>query len=190
MFTESLGVRFAVRIEEFLAALLPRRFEFWGCDVPVRPAFLGNGTEVLPELFQRRPAKEPVAVVNLVNDKTGLEHNRVRNHRIVARIGVLSDVEIFLDLARRVGEKRPARADSGAKLIRLGDVVRANRDQPAIAYLELTVKLEKSFMLPAILGTITSAAENENRRMLSLEFRELPTLRRVIGKLVIGEHSS
>jgi len=51
------------------------------------------------------------------------------------------------------------------------------------------VKLKKSFMLPAILGTITSAAENENHRMLSLEFRELPTLRRVIGKLVIGEHS-
>jgi len=39
-----LGDLFAVRIEEFLAALLPRRFEFGGCDVPVRPAFLGNGT--------------------------------------------------------------------------------------------------------------------------------------------------
>jgi hypothetical protein len=44
LFTESLDVRFAVRIEEFLAALLPRRFEFGRCDVPVRPAFLGNGT--------------------------------------------------------------------------------------------------------------------------------------------------
>jgi hypothetical protein len=28
LFTESLDVRFAVRIEEFLAALLPRRFKF------------------------------------------------------------------------------------------------------------------------------------------------------------------
>ena len=93
-------------------------------------------------------------------------------------------------ILRRVGEKRPARADSGAKLIRLGDVVRANRDQPAIAYLELMVKLEKSFMLAAILGTIISAAKNENCRMLSLEFREFPTLRRVIGKLVIGERST
>ena len=44
LFTESLDVRFAVRIEEFLAALLPRRSEFGRCDVPVRPAFLGNGT--------------------------------------------------------------------------------------------------------------------------------------------------
>ena len=44
LFIESLDVRFAVRIEELLAAFLPRRFEFGRCDVPVRPAFLGNGT--------------------------------------------------------------------------------------------------------------------------------------------------
>ena len=43
-FTESLDERFAVRIEEFLAALLLRRLEFGRGDVPVRPAFLGNGT--------------------------------------------------------------------------------------------------------------------------------------------------
>jgi cytochrome bd-type quinol oxidase subunit 2 len=52
LFTESLAVRFAVRIEEFLAALLPRRFEFGRCDVPVRSAFLGNGAQILAEIFQ------------------------------------------------------------------------------------------------------------------------------------------
>jgi hypothetical protein len=44
LFTESLDVRFAVGIKEFLAALLPRRLEFGRCDVPVRSAFLDNGT--------------------------------------------------------------------------------------------------------------------------------------------------
>ena len=44
LFTDSLGVGFAVRIEEVLAALLPRRLEFGRCDIPVWPAFLGNGT--------------------------------------------------------------------------------------------------------------------------------------------------
>jgi hypothetical protein len=44
LFTESLGVCFAVGIEEFLAALLPRRFEFGRRDVPVRAAFLSDGT--------------------------------------------------------------------------------------------------------------------------------------------------
>jgi hypothetical protein len=44
LFTQGLGIRFAVGIEEFLSALLPRRFEFGRRDVPVRPAFLGNGS--------------------------------------------------------------------------------------------------------------------------------------------------
>ncbi len=44
LFSDSLGVGFAVRIEEFLAALLPRRLEFGRCDVPVWSAFFGNGT--------------------------------------------------------------------------------------------------------------------------------------------------
>jgi hypothetical protein len=42
LFTQGLGVRFAVGIEEFLSALLPRRFEFGRRDVPVRTAFLGD----------------------------------------------------------------------------------------------------------------------------------------------------
>jgi hypothetical protein len=44
LFTESLDVGFAIRIEEVLTALLPRCLEFGRCDVPVRPAFTGNGT--------------------------------------------------------------------------------------------------------------------------------------------------
>jgi len=43
LLAQSLDVRFAVRIEEVLAAFLPRRFEFGRRDIPVRPAFLGDG---------------------------------------------------------------------------------------------------------------------------------------------------
>src|SRR5437868_8785255 len=92
LFTESLDVGFAVRIEEFLSALLPGRFEFGRCDVPVRPAFLGNGTQVLAEIFQSGPAEEPIAHVDLIYNKARLEDNRVRDHRIVVRISVLRDV--------------------------------------------------------------------------------------------------
>ena|ERR1700690_377474 len=53
LFTESLGVGFAVWIEELLAALLPRGFEFGRGVVPVRPAFPGNGVQVLAEILQR-----------------------------------------------------------------------------------------------------------------------------------------
>ena len=67
-----MGVGFAVRIEEFLAAFAPRGLEFWRCDVPVRPAFLGDGAQVLAELLYRGSSEEPVAVVDFVDDQTGL----------------------------------------------------------------------------------------------------------------------
>ena len=189
LFTESLDVRLAVWIEEFLASLLPRCFEFRRCNVPILPAFFDHRAQILTKILHRRPAEEPVAHVDLVNDKTGFEHNRVRNHRIVDRISVLSDVEIFLDLAPRVGEERPVGTDSGAIFIRLSDVVGRDRYEPAIANLELTMQLDKPLRLSAILGTKTSAPEDENHWILSLQFRELPMFSDVIGKFVIGEHS-
>ena len=54
LLTESLDVGFTVWIEEFLAALLPCCSEFRRCDVPIRPAFLGDETQVLVEIFQGR----------------------------------------------------------------------------------------------------------------------------------------
>src|ERR1700732_473729 len=83
LFTESLGVSFAVRIEEFLAALLPSCSEVGRCDVPIRPAFLGYGAEVLTELLQGRPTEKPVAIVDFINDKPGLKDNHMRDHWIV-----------------------------------------------------------------------------------------------------------
>ena len=54
LFTNSLGISFAVRIEEVLAALLPCRLELRRCDVPVGPAFLGDRTQILAEFFHGR----------------------------------------------------------------------------------------------------------------------------------------
>src|SRR3984893_6005983 len=109
-----LDVGFAVRIEQILAALLPRHFEFGRCDVPGRPALSDYGAEVLAELLQSGPAEEPVAVVDLVDDKTGLEDNHVGDHGIVARGGVLGDVEILMDNATRIGEEGPGWTESRA----------------------------------------------------------------------------
>ena len=111
LFTESLGVRFAVRIEDFLTALLPRCFELRRGDIPVRPTFPSNGTQVLAQIFQRGATQEPVAVVDFINDKTGLQDDYVGDHGIVERIGVLGNVEIFLDGPPHVGEERPVGAD-------------------------------------------------------------------------------
>jgi hypothetical protein len=190
LFTESLNVRFAVRIEEFLAALLPRRFKFGRCDVPVRPAFFANGTQVLAEIFQSGPAEEPVAVVDLINDQTGLEDNHVGDHGIVDSIRVFGDVEIFLDDTPRVREEMPVGTDTAAIFIRLSDIVGANGDKPAIGNLQFAMEFNKTFRLSAVLGAETSAAEDENHGMLSLQFGELPAFRGVVGKLIVGEYSS
>src|SRR5437868_13456372 len=45
-------------------------------------------------------------------------------------------------------------------------------------------------MLPAVLRTETSAAEDENHRILSLQFGKLSAFRSVVGKLVVGEDSA
>ena len=92
LFTDGLDIRFAVGIEEFFAALLPGGFEFGGGDVPVWAAFLGDGAEVLAKFFDGGTAEEPVAVVNLVNDETGLEDDHVGDHGIVDGVGVLGDI--------------------------------------------------------------------------------------------------
>jgi hypothetical protein len=51
------------------------------------------------------------------------------------------------------------------------------------------VELSKPFMLPPVLGAVTTAAEDENHRILSLQFRELPAFSGMVGKLIVGEGS-
>jgi hypothetical protein len=52
----------------------------------------------------------------------------------------------------------------------------------------LTMELNQPFSLPTIFGAATSAAEDENHRMLSLQLGELPALYGVVGH-VVGEDS-
>jgi len=58
-----------------------------------------------------------------------LEDHRAWDHRILIVIGVPGDIKIFVHDAPRLIKKRPVRADAGAKLIRLGDVVGGYRGQ-------------------------------------------------------------
>src|SRR6266403_755385 len=49
------------------------------------------------------------------------------------------------------------------------------------------MELHKPFGLAAVLGAETSAAEDENHGMRSLQFGELAAFRGVVGKLVVGK---
>ena len=126
LLAQSLGKALAVWIEALLAALLPRGFELRRGDVPIGPAFPADGSQVQAKLFDRGPSEEPVAIVDPVDHEAGLQHDHVRDHRIVEGIGVLGDVEIFLDDAPRIGEEGPVCTDAAAVFVGLGDVVGAD----------------------------------------------------------------
>ena len=59
--------------------------EFRRGDVPVRPAFLRHSAQVLAQFFHSGAAEEPVAVVDLIDDKSWFEDDRVGDHRLVYR---------------------------------------------------------------------------------------------------------
>src|SRR5258706_60364 len=69
------------------------------------------------------------------------------DHRIMYRVSIFGDIEIFLDNTPRVGEEWPVGANSTAILIRLSNTVGADCDQAAIANFELTRKLNLAFRI-------------------------------------------
>src|SRR5262249_37071871 len=87
-------------------------------------------------------------------------------------------------------EERPVSADSGTVFVGLGDVVGANRDEPAVGNFELAMEFHEQFRLAAVLGAEASAAEDENHGMRSLQLGELAAPRGVIGKLVVGKNGA
>jgi hypothetical protein len=177
LFAESLDVGFAVGVEEFLAPLGPRGLELGRCNVPVRPALPCDNAQVLAEIFESGPPEEPVTIVNLVNDQTGLQHDHMGDHRIVVRVRIFGDVEIFLDRAPHVGKEGPVRPDAGAIFVRLSDVVRADRNKSAIADLELAMQLDESFGLPTVFGAVASAAEDQNQGVVPAVLKASGVLR-------------
>jgi hypothetical protein len=187
LFANSLGIGSAVRIEEVLAALLPLSLELRCRDVPVGPTFFGDDAQILAEIVHGRTTEAPVTIIDLVDDKTGLEDDHMRDHRIMARIRIFGDVEILLDNTPAVREERPMSADAAAIFVRLGDVVGADRDEAAIADLHFSVEFKKSLGLSAVLGAVSAAAEDEHHWVLALQSRELPALRGVLREFVVRE---
>ena len=114
--------------------------------------FLSTARRLWAEIFHSRPAKEPVAVVDLVNDQTRLKDNDVWDHGIMSRVGAFGDIQIFLDHATRVGKERPVGADSSAEFTSFRDVVGTDCDEPAIGDFELTMKLDEKLRLAALPG--------------------------------------
>src|SRR5262249_40211802 len=67
-------------------ARVPCLAESGRAQVPVRTDLPRHLAQVASEVFDRRAAPEPVAVVDDVDDEPRLEHERVRDHRVVLRV--------------------------------------------------------------------------------------------------------
>src|SRR5262249_16784530 len=100
---------------------------------------------------------------------------------------VFRDVEILLQLATGVRQKRPMRVDGGTELVRLEQVVGRDGHETAVADLHLAVELQQPFVLPSFLGTITPAREHQRGRVALLQLRGLAVLAALVGKLVVGK---
>src|SRR4051812_1220961 len=96
LFGEYLRVGLSVRVEIRLLVICPCCSLVRAADVPVGTAALEHGTQVEAQFFDCWPTEEPIAVVDLVDAEPWLEHHGVRDHRVVIRVRVLRDVEIFL----------------------------------------------------------------------------------------------
>src|SRR3984893_7000883 len=92
-----------IGIKPVMFTPFPSGFQFGPSDVPVRAALPQHRTQVLPKLFDGRPAKKPVAVIDLEYDETRFEDDDMRDHRIMLGVRVLGDVEVLLNFASRVG---------------------------------------------------------------------------------------
>src|SRR4029077_12629487 len=157
-----LTVGLAIGIKAIMFTAFPSGFQFGSGDVPVRTAFPQHNTQVLPKLFDGRPAKKPVAVVDLEYNETRFEDDDMRDHRIVLGVRVLGDVEILLNLASRIGQKGPMSADAGAVLIRRKHVVGTDSDQAGVTNFHLVVKLDQALGLAQVLRAVSSAAKHRD----------------------------
>src|SRR3954466_11134204 len=65
---------------------LPSRPELRRIQIPVRSDLAGHGAQVVPKIDDRGAAPKPIAVVDAVNYEARLEHERMRDHRIMLGI--------------------------------------------------------------------------------------------------------
>ena len=122
-----------------------------------------------------------------MNDQARLQHQRIRNHRIVLGIGVLLDVEIFLHRSLRIGQERPLGPDGRTELLQGVMVVGGDGDDLSVGHSDLRIVRGEFQMLLVFLRTVMAAGQRENQRVVTLQLAELSQRARVIGQLIVGK---
>ena len=105
-------------------------------------------------------------------DEPRLEHERVRDHRVVLRVGVLLDVEVLLDGAVRVREEGPLGADRRAELLERVVVVGRDRGDLRVGDRDLRIERGELKVLLVLLRAVVAAREREDQRVVALQLAE------------------
>jgi hypothetical protein len=106
LLAQRLSIRLAIGVKVLFAAFLPRGPHFRRRDVPIGPALFRDRTQVLTEIFHRRPAEEPIAVVYLVDDQARLQNDDM------GIIGLLAG-SVYSAMSRSFCTTRPASERNG-----------------------------------------------------------------------------
>ena len=114
----------------------------------------------------------------------------MRDHRIVLGVGVLLDVDVFLNLSLRVGEEGPLGSDGRTEFLKSMVIVGGDRGDLGIRHGNLRVERGELQMLLVLLRAVVAARERENQRVVALDFAEFALCARVIWQFVVGENSS
>src|SRR5262252_369026 len=174
-------------VEERVVAGDPGLAEPGRAQVPVR-ADLGRGRpQVVPQVVEGRAAPEPVAVVDAVDDQSGLEHQGVRDHRVVLGVGVLGDVQVLLDDPAGVGQEGPLGADRVAEVLQGVVVVGGDGDDLGVGRRELGIVGGQFQVLVVFLGAVVAAGQGQDHRVAALQFAERADGAGVVGQRVVGE---
>src|SRR6266581_5108871 len=125
--------------------------------IPVWSHLARHLSQVLPQILCRRSSPKPVAIINLVDDQTWLQHERMGNHWIVMWIGVLLNIKVLLHLTPRVGEKGPLGTHRISELICFQDVIGRNSDDLRVCNSDSGIELGQFKVLLMILRTVMAS---------------------------------
>src|SRR5439155_22401676 len=146
--------------------------------------------QVAPELLERRPAPEPVAVVGAVDAEVGKEREGSRDVRVVDAVGGLEELQLRLVAPVRIGEERPARAKPGPeRRLDLGRVD-ADRDHPCVRDLDLVLKRDKPPEERLLLRAPPAAVEVEADWIAAGEVGQATLVARMVAQLDVRQAST
>src|SRR5271163_593245 len=130
---------------------IPCLAESRSTQIPVWADFTRHGAQVVPKIDDRWTPPEPVAVIDAVNHEARLEHERIRDHRIVLGVGVFLDVEILLNLSLRIRKEWPLGSDGRAEFLQRMVVVGGDRGDLSVRHRDPRIKRREFQMLLVLL---------------------------------------